>query len=84
MQAANVLSSGKTPDWKKVKAEADKALAIDPNEPRANFVAGVAVANSAGDKAVAIALLQKAKANAGPDTKLASDADAALAQLQKK
>jgi tetratricopeptide (TPR) repeat protein len=84
VQAANVLSSGKTPDWKKVKAEADKALAIDPNEPRANFVAGVAVANSAGDKSVAIALLQKAKANAGSDTKLASDADAALAQLQKK
>jgi tetratricopeptide (TPR) repeat protein len=84
VQAANVLSAGKTPDWKRVKAEADKALAIDPNEPRANFVAGVAVANSAGDKAVAIALLQKAKANAGSDTKLASDADAALAQLQKK
>jgi tetratricopeptide (TPR) repeat protein len=89
VQAANVLSSGKTPDWKKVKAEADKALAIDPNEPRANFVAGVAVANSAGpnsagDKAAAIAYLQKAKANAGSDTKLASDADAALAQLQKK
>jgi tetratricopeptide (TPR) repeat protein len=84
VQEANVLSYGKTPDWKKVKAEADKALAIDPNEPRANFVAGVAVANSAGDKSVAIALLQKAKANAGSDTKLASDADAALAQLQKK
>jgi tetratricopeptide (TPR) repeat protein len=84
VQAANVLSSGKTPDWKKVKAEADKALAVDPNEPRANFVAGVAVANSAGDKAAAIAFLQKAKANAGSDTKLASDADAALAQLQKK
>jgi tetratricopeptide (TPR) repeat protein len=89
VQAANVLSAGKTPDWKKVKAEADKALAIDPNEPRANFVAGVAVANGAGansaaDKAAAIAFLQKAKANAGSDTKLASDADAALAQLQKK
>ena len=89
VQAANVLAAAKPPDWKKVKAEADKALAVDPNEPRANFVAGVAVANAAspttaGDKAAAIAFLQKAKANAGSDTKLASDADAALAQLQKK
>ncbi len=84
VQAANVLSQGKTPDWKKVKTEVDKALAIDPNDARANFVAGVALANSAGDKAAAIAYLQKAKTNAGSDAKLASDADAALAQLQKK
>jgi tetratricopeptide (TPR) repeat protein len=82
-QAANILAGNTPVDWKKVKAEADKALAADPNDPRANFVAGVALAN-AGDKPGAITFLQKAKANAGSDTKLASDADSALAQLQKK
>lgn len=82
-QAANVLASGTTPDWKRVKAEADKALAIDPNNAQANFVAGVALGNS-GDKTGAIALIQKAKANAGTDTKLSADADTALKQLGQK
>lgn len=82
-QAANVLAGGTTPDWKKVKVEADKALAVDPNDGRANFIAGIALANT-GDKTGATPFLQKAKANAGADAKLASDADAALAQLNKK
>lgn len=82
-QAANVLASGTSPDWKKVKAEADKALAIDPNDARANFIAGVALGNS-GDKTGAISLIQKAKANAGSDAKLAADADTALKQLGQK
>ena len=82
-QAANVLASGTTPDWKRVKAEADKALAIDPNNAQANFVAGVSLGNS-GDKTGAIALIQKAKANAGTDTKLSADADTALKQLGQK
>jgi len=82
-QAANILAAGTSPDWKKVKAEADKALAVDPNDGHANFLAGVALANS-GNKAGAIPLIQKAKANAGSDAKLASDADAALKQLGQK
>lgn len=82
-QAANLLAAGKTPDWKKVKAEVDKALALSPNDARANYVAGVAVANS-GDKTNALPYLQKAKANAGTDTALASQADSAIAQLNKK
>jgi TonB family protein len=83
LQAANILSSGTTPDWKKVKAEADKALAVDPNEGHANYIAGVALANS-GDKTGAITLIQKAKANAGSDAKLLTDAEAALKQLGVK
>jgi tetratricopeptide (TPR) repeat protein len=79
IQAANVIAGG-PPDWKRVKAEADKALAIEPNNPRANYVAGVALAN-AHDSANAIVLLQKAKANAGTDAALNSDIDAALKRL---
>ncbi len=83
VQAANVLSQGDKPDWKRVKAEADKALAIDPNDARANYVAGIALANS-GDGKSAIPLLQKAKANAGGDTTLAGQIDAALTKLGVK
>jgi tetratricopeptide (TPR) repeat protein len=78
--AANVLSQGDKPDWKAVKAEADKALALNPNDARANYVAGIALANG-GDSKAAIPLLQKAKANAGSDTALNADIDAALKKL---
>jgi tetratricopeptide (TPR) repeat protein len=78
--AANVLSQGDKPDWKAVKAEADKALALSPNDARANYVAGIAVANG-GDGKAAIPLLQKAKANAGSDASLNADIDAALKKL---
>jgi Flp pilus assembly protein TadD len=82
--AANVMaSSAKTPDdWKKVKVEVDKALAIDPNNAPANFIAGIALGNS-GDRAGATAALQKAKANVGSDTDLSGKIDTALAQLKK-
>ena len=83
VQAANVLSQGDKPDWKAVKAEADKALALDPNDARANYVAGIALANS-GDSKGAIPLLQKAKANAGSDASLSADIDAALKKLGQK
>jgi tetratricopeptide (TPR) repeat protein len=83
IQAANVLSQGSKPDWKAVKAEADKALAVDPNDPRANYVAGVALANS-GDGKGAILLLQKAKQNVGSDTTLSGQIDTALSKLQAK
>ena len=85
VQAANVLASGTTPapDWKAVKAEADKALAIDPNDARANYVAGIALANG-GDSKGALPLLQKAKANAGSDASLLADIDTALKKLGAK
>lgn len=78
--AANVLAQGDKPDWKRVKAEVDKALAIDPNDARANLVGGIAVANQ-GDTKSALPLLQKAKANAGSDAQLNSEIDTALKKL---
>jgi TonB family protein len=83
VQAANVLAQGTTVDWKRVKAEADKALAVDGNDARANYVAGIALANG-GDGKSAIPYLQKAKANAGSDASLSADIDAALKKLQPK
>ncbi|MDB5071037.1 MAG: hypothetical protein JWM87_2148 [Candidatus Eremiobacteraeota bacterium] len=83
VQAANVLSQGTTVDWKRVKAEADKALAIDGNDARANYVAGIALANG-GDGKGAIPYLQKAKSNAGSDASLNADIDAALKKLSPK
>jgi tetratricopeptide (TPR) repeat protein len=80
VQAANVLAQPEKPDWKRVKAEVDKALAVDPNDARANYVAGIALANQ-GDSKGAIPLLQKAKANAGSDTQLNADIDTALKKL---
>ncbi|HEY6237046.1 MAG TPA: energy transducer TonB [Candidatus Elarobacter sp.] len=89
VQAANILAQGDKPDWKAVKAEADKALALAPNDPRANYDAGIAVANmmdpKAGkpDTAPAMAFLQRAKANAGSDAQLNGDIDKAIAALAK-
>jgi tetratricopeptide (TPR) repeat protein len=83
VQASNVLAQGTTPDWKRVKAEADKALAIDPNDARANYVAGIALANSNDGKG-AIPFLQKAKANAGSDASLSNDINTALTKLGVK
>lgn len=83
VQAANVLAGISKPDWKRVKAEIDKALAIDGNDPRANYVAGIALAN-AGDAKGALPYLQKAKANVGSDAALSADIDKALKQLGQK
>jgi len=80
VQAANVLSQGANADWKRVKAEADKALALDPNDARANYVAGIALANQS-DRNGAISFLKKAKANAGSDASLNADIDTALKKL---
>lgn len=71
--AANVLASDPKPDWKKVKAEADKALAVNPNDARANFIAGIALANDKNPKD-ALTYLNKAQAAAkdGSDATLSS------------
>ena len=89
VQAANVLAQGDKPDWKAVKAEADKALALAPNDARANYVAGIALANQLDPKVgkpdtkPAMAYLDKAKANAGSDATLGSEIDKAITQLKK-
>jgi tetratricopeptide (TPR) repeat protein len=83
--AANVMggSAKSADDWKRVKAEADKALAVNGNDPGALFIDGIASAN-AGDSASAKTALAKAKANVGSDADLSAKIDAALAQLNKK
>jgi TonB family protein len=82
--AAQVLAQNakSREDWQRVKAEADKALAVDPNNANANYVAGVALGNS-GDLPGAKAALEKAKANVGSDAQLGAQIDAQLAQLAK-
>ncbi len=82
--AANVLGGNakSADDWKKVKAEADKALAVNPNDPGALFIDGIALAN-AGDSAGAKTMLAKAKTNVGSDADLSAKIDTALAQLNK-
>jgi Tfp pilus assembly protein PilF len=80
--AATILASDTKPDWKAVKAEADKALAIDSNDARSNYVAGVALANDKDTKD-ALTYLNKAQASAktGNDADLSKQIDAALKQL---
>ena len=41
--SATNLAKVAKPDWKAVKAEADKALAVDPNNVEANYAAGYAL-----------------------------------------
>ena len=86
--AANTLAQADKPDWKLVKAEVDKALAIDAADARANFVAGIALANVLGtgshDTAPAMAFLRKAKLNAGTDSTLNAEIDKAIAELSKR
>ncbi len=83
--AANVMGGGakSTDDWKRVKLEADKALAVNGSDPNALYIDAIASAN-AGDGASAKAALAKAKANVGTDADLSAKIDAALAQLNKK
>jgi TonB family protein len=83
VQAASVLAQGTAVDWKRVKAEVDKALAVDANDARANYVAGVALA-SAKDVPGALVFLQKAKANAGSDAALNAEIDGALKALRAR
>jgi tetratricopeptide (TPR) repeat protein len=80
VQAANLLASATPVEWKRVKAEADKALALDGNDARANYVVGVAMANM-NDPKTAIEYLQKAKAHVGTDASLSAEIDAALKKL---
>ena len=56
------MAADKTPDWKKVKLEADKALAADPGDGLANFVAAVAVSKT-GRAQDSVPFLNKAKSS---------------------
>jgi tetratricopeptide (TPR) repeat protein len=82
-QAALVyLNMKPNADGPKAKAEADKALAIDPSNPRANFIAGVALADQ-GNSKDALTYLNKADgaAKAANDAGLADQIEAAIKQL---
>ena len=78
-KASYYLALDKKPNWVKVAAEADKALAIDANEGWANYTRGVAYANLS-DPRSAMASLTKAKASTAyaTDPALAKQVDTAL------
>jgi hypothetical protein len=82
LAAASVMTNDKSPDWKKVKSETDKALAADPAEGRANFLAGVAAART-GQPKDALPFLNKAKSSTlyKSDAAFAKQVDDALKAL---
>ena len=81
-QAAFILATDKKPDWKRVAAEADKALAFDPSDGRGNYIRGVAAAQQQDPK-TALSYLNKAKASPAytSDPALAKQVDDVLKQL---
>ncbi|MBV8433288.1 MAG: TonB family protein [Candidatus Eremiobacteraeota bacterium] len=68
--AAFVMSQGDKPDFNKMKAEADKAIALNPNDPNANFAEGIALTQlgvqnkDAAKKQQGLEYLKKADAQA--------------------
>jgi tetratricopeptide (TPR) repeat protein len=81
-EAAYIMAIDKKPDWDKVKAEAQKALDLDPNAGKADFVLGV-VASQKSDQKTAVDYFNKAKATPdyGSDPSLAKQINDALAKL---
>jgi TonB family protein len=81
-QAAYIMATEKSPNWKKVGDEADKALAIDPNDGRGNYIRGVSAAQQQDTKA-ALTYLNKAKASPTytSDPAFAKQVDDVLKQL---
>jgi len=81
-QAAYIMATDKKPDWEKIKAEAEKALALDPNSGRANYILGI-VASQKQDPKTALDYMNKAKGTPAysTDAPLAKMIDAALKQL---
>ncbi len=67
----------------KAKADADKALAIEPTNASANFAAGVALANQSGKAKDALVYLNKADASAktGTDATLTAAIENVIKQL---
>ena len=81
-EAAYIMATDKNPDWSKVRAEADKALGIEPTNGRAAFVAGIAAAHL-NDSKTALDYMNKAKASPayGTDASLTKQIDDALKGL---
>ncbi|MGP6157683.1 MAG: energy transducer TonB [Vulcanimicrobiaceae bacterium] len=81
--AVAYLNAQPSPLNDKAKADADKALAVDPDSAVANYAAGVALGNQAGHEKDALVYLQKADASAkkAGDTNLSSSIEKAIAQL---
>jgi hypothetical protein len=81
-QAAYVLLTDKTPDYKKLKNESDKSLAVDPTNGRALFVAAF-VAAQAGDLKTAQNDMIKAKSSPlyGSDPSFAKQVDDNMKKL---
>ncbi len=67
----------------KAKADADKALSIEPANAPANFAAGIALANQSGKTKDALVYLNKADASAktGSDPSLTAAIETAIKQL---
>ncbi|MGA2394077.1 MAG: tetratricopeptide repeat protein [Candidatus Lustribacter sp.] len=81
-EAAYIMATDKKPDWDKIKAEAEKALALDPDEGRADFVLGIQAAQKS-DAKTALDYMNKAKASPdyAADPGLAKQIDDALTKL---
>jgi tetratricopeptide (TPR) repeat protein len=77
------LNAQPSPLNDKAKADADKALAVDPDNAEANYAAGVALANQSGHQKDALVYLQKADASAkkAGDANLSSAIEKTIAQL---
>lgn len=71
------------PNTDSAKTDADKALALKPDDAAANFAAGVALADQPGKSKDALVFLNKADASAKAtnDSKLAGQIEAAIKQL---
>lgn len=69
-QAAFAVGQSQKPDYKQMQAYADKAIALKPDDPQANFAEGVALtgqwaqSHDDGTKTKALAALNKADAQA--------------------
>jgi hypothetical protein len=81
-EAAYIMATDKKPDWDKIKAEAQKALDLDPNAGRADFILGIA-ASQKQDAKTALDYMNKAKATTAysTDPSLAKLVNDALAKL---
>lgn len=82
-RALGVLSSQKPIDWKKIKAEAEKALAVDKTDGLSNFYKGLALNNGENNPKGALPFLKLAKSSSAysSDTSFAKQVDTALKAL---
>ena len=60
VQAAFTITRMDKPDYKRLQTYADKALALKPDDPEANYAEGIAIVGTGGDKSKALAALNKA------------------------